>query len=490
MAKLGRTFAGLNPMKRVKLSQLRPSFVPAVWYSKQRETSADSEKGNSLERARILKGDHIVSGEEVFKDVTDGKLMTLPRNYSIEDIDTVLDEELPEGDLDIGLEGEDNEGDVILLSCGILATTSSQVLSSILKDRRRAQSVDALYMMMKRANLEKNKGASSSDETKSNCSRRQAESKTVCLAKSRSLIENRKKRHHSSADLYDKKRMDTIGNQLEEILPEVAKDDNTKRHEDDRKDSDEAAISGGEEVSDTQDMLFTSEKEAHLLATNTKDDTDATTNKDSDILTQIDFTIGGHTNNQELNRGHMQGKKREEKILESEEFVEERDHETEGIEGEAGVVDEAVFDAETEAQNEAAMASVPSSHGCQVMDMMTEASGHGTSRQTLEQIPETAERPRHPKVQLIHPSMKLSFSDTSISTMAHEMEQYDVDLKTAELAAGGSPFSRLRVKMSSLALPTMSSPQTKRNAAQNTALQNKYISELRFKECKTRIILL
>ena len=100
---------------------------------------------------------------------------------------------------------------------------------------------------------------------------------------------------------------------------------------------------------------------------------------------------------------------------------------------------------------------------------------------------EYTDAPQHSE--LFHPCMKMSLSDGSIS-YHNELEALALMEAAGDNANNPGAFSRFRVKMSNLALPTIPSPQTKRRLMEQTALQNKMKSQLRFKECKTTIILL
>jgi hypothetical protein len=94
---------------------------------------------------------------------------------------------------------------------------------------------------------------------------------------------------------------------------------------------------------------------------------------------------------------------------------------------------------------------------------------------------------------LYHPCMKMSFSEGSIASTYHaEVEEMNIDLDELELECltNVSPLSRLKVKMSSIALPNMPSVQSKRRQAQRVARHNRLKSQLRFQECQTKIILL
>jgi len=97
-------------------------------------------------------------------------------------------------------------------------------------------------------------------------------------------------------------------------------------------------------------------------------------------------------------------------------------------------------------------------------------------------------------VSLFHPCMKVSFSDGSLATYAtadlDDLAAFEGDVDPKVAGSVVSPFSKLRVKMSGLTLPTIPSPQTKRRMAEQAAQHNKLKSQLRFSQCKTRILLL
>ena len=55
-------------------------FLPAVLYSK--DSASEQEKYGSMERTKILKGDHLLSGEEVYaKDGTAVRAVTQVNYY-------------------------------------------------------------------------------------------------------------------------------------------------------------------------------------------------------------------------------------------------------------------------------------------------------------------------------------------------------------------------------------------------------------------------
>lgn len=95
--------------------------------------------------------------------------------------------------------------------------------------------------------------------------------------------------------------------------------------------------------------------------------------------------------------------------------------------------------------------------------------------------------------------LKLSHSEGSLSaSLAASQENVMIDLDdldffdTEALRQGGSALNKLRVKMANLALPTMTSTSVvnRRQQLREHAKNNLRRSQLRFKECKTRIILL
>ena len=93
---------------------------------------------------------------------------------------------------------------------------------------------------------------------------------------------------------------------------------------------------------------------------------------------------------------------------------------------------------------------------------------------------------------LYHPTMKMSFSDGSIS---YHAELEDLTVSGAVLddpdEAPGSALSKLRSRMSNLKLTdAMASPNTSRRRSNAVAMQNKIRSQIRFRECQTKIILL
>lgn len=130
--------------------------------------------------------------------------------------------------------------------------------------------------------------------------------------------------------------------------------------------------------------------------------------------------------------------------------------------------------------------------------------GPATDSGDIERGPasESSPRPSPKSSPLLHPSMKMSFSEGSIATAFHtseissSYENIDIDdLDDLDISAGHlsrpSTFAKLRGKMTNLTIPTViPSPGTKRRQAERASKQNRIRSQLRFQECKTRIILL
>ena len=103
----------------------------------------------------------------------------------------------------------------------------------------------------------------------------------------------------------------------------------------------------------------------------------------------------------------------------------------------------------------------------------------------------TASSPK--PVQLYHPCMKMSFSEGSLAAAFHP-DLDEVSLEASDMQTDGdilaSAFSKFRVKMSNFALPSIPTQQSRQQQAKIMAKENRLKSELRFKNCKTRIILL
>jgi len=92
--------------------------------------------------------------------------------------------------------------------------------------------------------------------------------------------------------------------------------------------------------------------------------------------------------------------------------------------------------------------------------------------------------------------LKLSYSEGALvnSVQSSESSNFDPDdLDNLDPDAGdgqGSAFSKLRVKMANLSIPTMQQPVAQQKQLQHTVRNNALKSRLRFKECKTKILLL
>lgn len=98
-----------------------------------------------------------------------------------------------------------------------------------------------------------------------------------------------------------------------------------------------------------------------------------------------------------------------------------------------------------------------------------------------------------------HSLLKISYSDGSLSnplgTSDSENVTIDIDLDELDLfnsspGQSGSALSKLRVKMANMTLPVMAMPENRQKQLKEQARNNRLRSQLRFRELKTRIILL
>ena len=105
--------------------------------------------------------------------------------------------------------------------------------------------------------------------------------------------------------------------------------------------------------------------------------------------------------------------------------------------------------------------------------------------------PEPATPDQQHSMQLYHPCMKTSFSEGSLSAAFHvNAQEVTLTPSDGKVDTEGSAFSRLRVKMSNLSLPTIPSQTDKRTVLHNLGKANRLNSELRFEQLNTKIILL
>ena len=444
IGKIGRTFAGLNPIRKVKMNRLRgrsPQFLPAVLYHKDSEEEEEKGSQYSLERVKVLKGDHLVTSEEAF--AAEEKVLRMSR--CLDDVDALVMQECEEQQLDLGPLSQ--ETDVCLGSCGILATKPSQVLSSLLQGKR-AESMDALFLL-KRCGPRDILGTYSEIRPKRDI--------MVSKAKSRSLdIEDKKYRMCASAERLDigSKQMSILSPQMEETtVPTMI-------------------ITQGSEEREEQEEL-----NEIINAKELKED------GEDEV-----FASSGN-----VSPGDSQAEK-------SEEVPGESNKEEEEIKEEAEKPGSVKWDMGEEAEETSVstLSVTELKPGQSDQDLSTDEVEDELKelKDSNDVSPNPEENPEvnsvHSKSPLYHPCMKVSFSDGSIAYHG-DLDDLDFgeddDIKIAG-AGGANPFSKLRVKMSNLQLPTMPTPETKRKAAEQTALQNKLKSQLRFSQCKTRIILL
>lgn len=105
------------------------------------------------------------------------------------------------------------------------------------------------------------------------------------------------------------------------------------------------------------------------------------------------------------------------------------------------------------------------------------------------------ETPIHQPLIRRHSLLKISHSEGSLSSsLAVSQENVMIDLDDLDLfdsqGPGGSALTKLRVKMANLALPAMGMPENRHRQLREQAKNNKLRSQLRFRELKTRVILL
>ena len=138
MTRIGRTFAGLNPVKGVKgrLSKFRVPTMNSVFYTKTAELEEMSDEVD--DEAFVRDGNEVILSPPAHGvgNTSPRFFSELMRKQSVDQMDANL-EELVNTDPDqIDLGNDTTNGDVVLTSCGILITDSEQVLRCLLKDRR------------------------------------------------------------------------------------------------------------------------------------------------------------------------------------------------------------------------------------------------------------------------------------------------------------------------------------------------------------------
>ncbi len=147
ISEIGKTFAGLNPMKKIKLGKVKakvrkPGFMPLVWYSKGLENDPEDNDDEPEDMsARILKGSRIVTDQ--FCDSPEGSPVLMktpvlagagtPRQLSTDDIDVTVNSDGSSDSGDIEIDLLQHQDHVVLESCGILTTDSTHVLDSMSK---------------------------------------------------------------------------------------------------------------------------------------------------------------------------------------------------------------------------------------------------------------------------------------------------------------------------------------------------------------------
>lgn len=105
------------------------------------------------------------------------------------------------------------------------------------------------------------------------------------------------------------------------------------------------------------------------------------------------------------------------------------------------------------------------------------------------------ETPSHQPLIRRHSQLKISHSEGSLSSsIAVSQENVMIDLDELDLfdsqGPGGSALNKFRVKVANLGLPAMGMPENRHRQLREQARSNKLRSQLRFRELKTRVILL
>jgi hypothetical protein len=439
LARLGRTFAaGLNPIRRMGrlAGRGRGTGLPAVWYSRDKEAQQDQQYGShtSLERAKILKGSKIVQGDEN-DGQQDGKLKSADTNHV--QADNVVVEEVES----LAIHAEDKDSDVILESCGILATRPSQVLSSLLQRKKKTSSAEAV-------------GHGVTLRKESSSSQERPKSDMYC---NRNMISRQMKA--KSLDIDDRDLGTLLLKHADRKVKKMLKD--SPQLDRSRRESRESQGSGSitaipEENRETYERPLV------------KDTSDSGSHTGS--ITQIPMVTVEDVDPEDAKTNYENSAKN----------GAQEQHEPVKFYTGISQMEDMSLSAENLSVHSISGSLSPSESGSEVnldswvnVDIKVDLTASNQSS----------------NVQVFHPCMRLSLSDGSLAYHSEEMLNDSLDDMDEENSANqGSTLSKLRIRMSNLTLP--SSPQQRRRQALNTAQQNKKRSQLRFKGCKTRILLL
>ena len=429
ISNISKTMAGLNPVKKMKLSRLKRKvpFMPAVWYRKSQEEDEEEEE----ERARILKGDRILTEQfvddadaiDVIHRVSSPKSPNAPMSIDDIDITRVLDSDTSSDLSDYDMESQGSDDHVVLTSCGVLTVDSRQILEML------ATGVDIPGW---------SKTAANKDEVKIDAM------KSPSQQKSTKTLDQAMKFRSMSIDVGDKKEMKK--NWKKSPAKEVGRQDLVTFL------TPENTTVGAKSV---RSPLV--EEEAPMEHTNgacCKSDSvfDDVLTQDNDVSVENDSAVVAA----ELHA-----------VVSTSPPI--------AWECDLDVSSEKVAEEEESWVN----VNIKEDGSC----AKGQDEGHSPSQGDDEAA----------NVQLHHPCMKMSFSEGSIAATYHaEVEEMNIDLDELELDSLShvSPLSRLKVKMSAIALPNMPSPQSKRRHAQRVARHNRLKSQLRFQECQTKVLLL
>ena len=453
---LGKTFS------KIKFGRLRGgpnsaggsgSFMPSVWYSKAQdeEEGETDEDSKSRDTSRLSLETAQISGLGIAGGSTDG-LSTLPRQYSNSDIIDALARERAEDDAadetDDALAKSSSsireQDDFVMDSCGVLATNSDQMIKAMLaKDNFRNKNVN-------------NQEAEeiNEEELRENLLRR----------RHKALGENR-------AQSLDCEQRQTKGMSLPLTTNE---NEQVKKPEFFIVEGEKLGIGKQGDTSQSAENISVTVQDLDSNVSNVTGDLlkpsiERTISKSAgDLVTQPEelenakkqsVSFGGVEGNNHLlaatTRMDIVSKSADSLIIVTD------------AEDESTVIVDRIDSEDKVAE----LAKISGAMNVSKSASSTPMVSQPGPEQTWVDAAAT---------HIYHPSMKMSFSEGSLATQLENQENPN--------QASVNPFSKLKVKMSSLALPP--SPQTKRRLVNNAAKEKRQQSEQEFKECQSRIILL
>ncbi len=454
MTKIGKTFAGLNPISKVRLAKFRPpkipGFVPAVLY---RKSDADdmANSTTSLENAKILKGDHIIMAEEAFATDKDMPIV-LGSELNVADLQTVLGTSFVDSHLE--LEPEEGDGEVLLQSCGILAVKPSLLLTYMLRQQR-TKSASSLF---------KKETHHRTSSFKSQIYRKRQ--RIAAYDKSKSMDIDDK--YGMEALYVDKTRVGLLTPQSEESKSPPSGAGSPK--DGDGMSPPEGYKSPPQIHMSPPEVTVRSPEEGNSISIDTMFAAPSGKSLSAEDIPKVVCP-------KPIKPGTLNT------------IVTAHPHQTAEPINNAELANSITFAAASQVTSDEVIEPLgPPVVAGKPHQILPSPSPSDTIDETWVNL-EYSDASEFSE--LIHPCMKMSLSDGSIS--------YNADIDALGLISSGElkidssnsgALSRFRVKMSNLALPTIPSPQTRRRLQEQSALQNKVKSQVRFKECKTQIYLL